>query len=81
MNEKVIVTNITALKSKYGAAGLSKIRAAVQALIAADKGRGFRTRLIALDSASEMKKANGRQVPDRTRPPSTQSTGHSRRIT
>jgi hypothetical protein len=66
MNEKVIVTNITALKSKYGAAGLSKIRAAVQALIAADKGRGFRTRLIALDSASEMKKANGTEVTDPT---------------
>ena len=66
MNDKVIVTNITALKSKYGVPGLGKIRAAVKALIAADKARGFRTRLIALDSASEMKKVNGAEVTDPT---------------
>ena len=62
MNDKIIVTNLAALKTKYGAAGLKKIRAAVTALIAADKARGFHTRLIALDSATDMKKVKGAPV-------------------
>jgi hypothetical protein len=59
MNDKIIVTNLTALKTKYGAAGLKKIRAAVKTLIAADKARGLHTGLIALDSAADMKKVKG----------------------
>lgn len=55
MDDKVIVTNLLALKSKYGA-GLSKIEAAIKKLIAADKKRGITTRLVALDDATEMKK-------------------------
>jgi hypothetical protein len=39
---------------------------AVKALIASDKARGFRTRLIALDSASDMKKGIGAEVTDPT---------------
>lgn len=64
MNDKIIATNLGALKKKYGAKGLSKIRAAVRALISADKARGFQTRLLALDSASEMKKVKGSAVTD-----------------
>jgi hypothetical protein len=55
MDDKVIVTNLTALKSKYGA-GLAKVEAAVKRLIAADKKRGITTRFVALDNAAEMKK-------------------------
>lgn len=62
MNDKIIVTNLSALKKKYGAKGLTKIRGAITALIAADKKRGLATRLFALDSASEMKKAKGAAV-------------------
>jgi len=62
MNDKIIVTNLGALKEKYGAKGLSKIRAAIKGLIAADKARGLSTRLLALDSASEMKKVKGSAV-------------------
>ena len=59
MNDKIIVTNLTALKAKYGTAAVSKIRAAITTLIAADKARGFHTRLFALDRASDMKKVKG----------------------
>jgi hypothetical protein len=62
MNDKIIVTNLGALKKKYGAKGLGKIRAAIKALIAADKARGFSTRLLALDSAPDMKKVKGAAV-------------------
>jgi hypothetical protein len=62
MNDKIIVTNLGALKKKYGANGLAKIRAAVKALISADKARGLQTRLIALDRASDMKKVHGSRV-------------------
>jgi hypothetical protein len=62
MNDKIIVTNLGALKKKYGANGLAKIRATVKALISADKARGLQTRLIALDRASDMKKVHGSRV-------------------
>lgn len=62
MNDKIIVTNLGALKKKYGTKGLSKIRAAIAALIAADKKRGLSTKLLSLDSASEMKKVKGAAV-------------------
>src|SRR5438552_12444022 len=68
MNDKIIATNLTALKTKYGAAGVKKIRAAITALIAADKARGFHTRLLALDSATAMKKVKGTHVTDRANP-------------
>ena len=54
MADKVIVTNMSALTSKYGG-GLSAIRAAIKLLIDSDKKRGLQTRLVALDSKSAMK--------------------------
>lgn len=53
--DKVIVTNLSVLKSKYGTAGLKKIQDAVNRLIAADRNRGLETRLIPLDDARRMK--------------------------
>jgi hypothetical protein len=61
MDDKVIVTNISALRSKYGK-GLAKIEAAVKRLIAADKKRGINTRFIALDDAAGMKKLKAKPV-------------------
>jgi hypothetical protein len=55
MDDKVIVTNLSALRSKYGK-GLPKIEAAIKRLIAADKKRGLSTKLVALDDAVTMKK-------------------------
>lgn len=68
MNDKIVVTNLAALKTKYRAAGLKKIRAAISALIAADKARGFHTRLIAVDSPTDMKKVKGKAVTDPVSP-------------
>lgn len=56
MTDKVIVTNISALKQKYDEKGLKNIQAAVKALIDADKKRGLSTSLIALDDATQMGK-------------------------
>jgi hypothetical protein len=68
MNDKIIATNLTALRAKYGAAGLKKINAALKTLIAADKARGFQTRVIALDSATAMKRVKGSKVTDAADP-------------
>jgi hypothetical protein len=55
MNDKVIVTNLSALKKKYGSA-FGAVKKAIGRLIAADKQRGINTRLVALDDAAAMKK-------------------------
>jgi hypothetical protein len=62
MDDKIIVTNRTALTAKYGTTGLAKIKAAITTLIAADKKRGFNTRLIYLDDATAMRRLRGRAV-------------------
>jgi hypothetical protein len=62
MPDKVIVTNLTALKQKYGAAGVKSIQGAVKDLIKADKGRGLATTLVALDDATAMKKLKATPV-------------------
>ncbi|MDO9316539.1 MAG: C25 family cysteine peptidase [Burkholderiaceae bacterium] len=56
MDDKLIVSNRRALKSKYGAGGFAKVLGAVRALIAADKQRGIRSRLVFIDDAAAMKK-------------------------
>src|SRR5262252_7690388 len=48
--DKVVVTNETALRAKYGAAYAAKIKPAIAVLIAADKARGLTTALIAIDA-------------------------------
>jgi hypothetical protein len=50
---KIIVTHRGALRSKYGPA-LGRVMAAVEALVAADAGRGIASQLVALDSREEM---------------------------
>src|SRR3954466_3271162 len=67
-SDKIIATNLTALKKKYGRNGLGKIRSAIHRMITADKARGLQTRLLALDSASDMKKVKGAAVTDSSSP-------------
>lgn len=67
MNDKVIVTNVTALRKKYGK-GLSQIQTAWKKLIAADKLRNIKTSVIALDSAAALKKFRVAAVTDPTNP-------------
>jgi hypothetical protein len=60
--DKVIVTNIQALKAKYGATGVTKIRAAIKSLIQSDSRRGLETRLVAVDDSTAMKGFAGTAV-------------------
>ena len=62
MDDKIIVTNKSALKAKYGTAGLAKIKAACDKLIASDKKRGLATRIIYIDDAAAMTKLGGSAV-------------------
>lgn len=62
MDDKIIVSNRSALNAKYGKAGVAKVEAAVSAMIAADRARGLRSRLIYLDNAAAMKKLKGKPV-------------------
>jgi len=66
--DKVILTNTSALKVKYGAAGLRGIQTAVTALIQADKGRGLETRFISLDDSVTMKKLSAPAVTAKDNP-------------
>jgi hypothetical protein len=66
--DKVILTNVEALKAKYGSAGVAKIRSAVDSLIASDKRRGLVSLLIALDDAGTMKKFGSSRVTDAKNP-------------
>ena len=66
--DKVIVTNLSALKGKYGTAGVEKIQSALKNLIAKDQQRGLVTRLYALDDAAAMKQVNGKPVTRSTDP-------------
>jgi hypothetical protein len=59
--DKVIITNWGALEHKYGST-MSRIEKAIASLISADKKRGLETRLVAIDSASQMNEAHGKEV-------------------
>jgi len=65
MDDKIIVSNRSALTAKYGGAGVAKIKAAISTLIAADAGRGIKSRLVYLDDAVAMKRFKARAVADR----------------
>ena len=62
MDDKIIVSNLSALKAKYKTSGVSKIKKACDDLIAADKKRDLATRVIYLDDAKAMQKLGGAAV-------------------
>jgi hypothetical protein len=68
MNNKIIITNLAALKTKYGTAGVKEIDTAIKTLIEADKARGLTTQLVALDSVAAMKRVDGKNVTNPTDP-------------
>ena len=51
LSSKVVVSNRSALLSKYGVPGVTAIEKALHQLAKADKGRGIETRLVYLDGA------------------------------
>ncbi len=62
MSDKVILSNGSALLTKYKPAGVKAISAAVNALIVADKKRGLNTQYIELDDSGAMEKLKGAAV-------------------
>src|SRR5437016_14624118 len=59
--DKALVTNVAALKAKYGS-GLTALSAAIRRHIASDAKRGLTTKLIALDDATRMRRLGGAAV-------------------
>lgn len=59
---KVIIINESASKKKYGTSGWSKIKKAIDKLVAADKKRNIGTQVVAIDSAKSMKPFQGKPV-------------------
>lgn len=60
--DKVVVSNRTAIRAKYGAAGEKSIYAALKRLVAADKARHLATIIIDIDDAALMKSLRGAAV-------------------
>jgi Peptidase family C25 len=66
--DKLIITNRSVLKAKYGTAGFNKIIAAVKKLITADKKRSVNSLLVYVDDAATAKKVKGKPVVDASDP-------------
>ena len=64
MTDKLIVSNQGALRQKYGRAGLSRIKSALDRMIAADRKRGLKTRVLYLDDAGAMRARHAPVVSD-----------------
>ena len=63
-SDKVILTNISVLKQKYGTQGYTKLQAAVKQLIASDQKRGLKTIQVGVDDATAMGKLKAKPVTD-----------------
>jgi hypothetical protein len=68
MSKKVIVTNFAVLKNKYGSAGVTRIKSALQAVVAADAARGLATSVVDLGNAAAMRKVGVKEVPKPSSP-------------
>lgn len=66
MTDKLIVTNRSVLRAKYGAQGFARIKAALARLVAADKARGIVSGIVYLDDARAMRARKGRALDDAT---------------
>ncbi len=62
MEDKTIVTHRGALNAKYGPGGFAKIRAALAALVVADKKLGIKTGIVYLDDTAAMKKLGAKAL-------------------
>lgn len=59
---KILITNETALRKKYGASGWADVSRVLDSLVKSDKKRGIRTQIARLDNAADMKSFGGRAV-------------------
>lgn len=68
MSTKLIITNFSALQSKYGKNGTKKIRTALNGLIKADKRKGLDTIICDISEPDVMKTLRGSAVTDPKNP-------------
>lgn len=73
MDDKVIVTNRSALIAKYGNRGLTRIKKAIAALVSSDRARGIHSSMIFLDDPGSMKKAGAKAVTNARSPRETKA--------
>ena len=71
--DKAIIVNLSALRAKYGPAGLASIRAALARMTDADRARGLSTRLVAVDRTATMDSVHGPTVRDPTDAPTVKA--------
>jgi hypothetical protein len=64
--DKLLVTNRTALAAKYGANGLTRVSAALDGLVEADRGRGIKTAVRFIDDTADMAAVGGAAVTNAT---------------
>ncbi|MGI8759494.1 MAG: hypothetical protein ACR2K0_09340 [Acidimicrobiales bacterium] len=64
--DKAIIVHWGALKTKYGAAGVAALKAALQRMATADQARAISSRVIAIDRAGTMNGLGGPTVTDPT---------------
>ena len=62
--DKLLVTHGGALRRKYGAAGAAQVRAALDALVVADAGRGLVSKVLLLDNTTSMRAVKAKPVAD-----------------
>jgi Peptidase family C25 len=62
MVDKILITNTSALKTKYGTNGAAALLTAARAYIVADKGKGLSTQLVDISDAAQMKRFKGKPV-------------------
>src|SRR5512137_429506 len=62
--DKIVITNMGALREKYDEK-FGRVEQALQRLIAADQKRGLDTKLVAIDSESDMAAARGQAVKEK----------------
>lgn len=60
--DKVVISNLSALTTKYTDAGVDAIKAALARLVEADASRGHRTRIVEIDDADQMAAFGGHPV-------------------
>lgn len=59
---RLVISNQAALAAKYGPAGHAAVTAALGRLVAADRGAGLTTRVLAIDDAADMLSVGGKAV-------------------
>lgn len=64
MTDKVLITNASTQREKYGARGYRRVQAAIRELVTADRRRGLQTIVVDISDAYQMRKYKALSVSD-----------------